>query len=88
MTWVFVRPCASLPVVSHGLLARAPEPLTKSATVRRTLCQPDSVSGGCGERTTPLVPIDNSPTSASFRNVAKLRRNMLFAGSTEEADCA
>jgi transposase len=33
----------------------------------------------------PLVPIDNSPTEREFQNVAKLRMNMLFAGSTEGA---
>lgn len=33
----------------------------------------------------PLVPIDNSPTEREFQNVAKLRLNMLFAGSTEAA---
>ena len=33
----------------------------------------------------PLVPIDNSPTERDFQNVAKLRLNMLFAGSTEGA---
>jgi transposase len=33
----------------------------------------------------PLVPIDNSPTEREFQNVAKLRLNMLFAGSTEGA---
>jgi len=33
----------------------------------------------------PLVPIDNSPTEHEFQNVAKLRLNMLFAGSTEGA---
>ena len=33
----------------------------------------------------PLVPIDNSPTEREFQNVAKLRPNMLFAGSTEGA---
>ncbi len=32
-----------------------------------------------------LVPIDNSPTEREFQNVAKLRLNMLFAGSTEGA---
>lgn len=31
------------------------------------------------------VPIDNSPTEREFQNVAKLRLNMLFAGSTEGA---
>jgi hypothetical protein len=31
------------------------------------------------------VPIDNSPTEREFQNVAKLRFNMLFAGSTEGA---
>lgn len=31
------------------------------------------------------VPIDNSPTARAFQNVAKLRLNMLFAGSTEGA---
>ena len=35
----------------------------------------------------PLVPIDNSPTEREFQNVAKLRFNMLFAGSPEGA-CA
>lgn len=33
----------------------------------------------------PLVSIDNSPTEREFQNVAKLRLNMLFAGSTEGA---
>jgi transposase len=33
----------------------------------------------------PLVPIDNSPTEREFQNVAKLRLNILFAGSTEGA---
>ena len=33
----------------------------------------------------PLVAIDNSPTEREFQNVAKLRLNMLFAGSTEGA---
>jgi len=33
----------------------------------------------------PRVPIDNSPTEREFQNVAKLRLNMLFAGSTEGA---
>lgn len=33
----------------------------------------------------PHVPIDNSPTEREFQNVAKLRFNMLFAGSTEGA---
>jgi transposase len=33
----------------------------------------------------PFVPIDNSPTEREFQNVAKLRLNMLFAGSTEGA---
>jgi transposase len=32
-----------------------------------------------------LVPIDNSPTEREFQNVAKLRLNVLFAGSTEGA---
>ena len=31
------------------------------------------------------VPIDNSPTERAFQTVAKLRLNMLFAGSTEGA---
>lgn len=31
------------------------------------------------------MPIDNSPTEREFQNVAKLRLNMLFAGSTEGA---
>jgi hypothetical protein len=31
------------------------------------------------------VPIDNSPTEREFQNVAKLRFNVLFAGSTEGA---
>ena len=31
------------------------------------------------------IPIDNSPTEREFQNVAKLRLNMLFAGSTEGA---
>src|SRR5690606_41771610 len=31
------------------------------------------------------VPIDNSPTEREFQNFAKLRLNMLFAGSTEGA---
>jgi hypothetical protein len=31
------------------------------------------------------VPIDNSPTERESQNVAKLRLNMLFAGSTEGA---
>lgn len=33
----------------------------------------------------PQVPIDNSPTEREFQNFAKLRLNMLFAGSTEGA---
>ena len=33
----------------------------------------------------PQVPIDNSPTEREFQNFAKLRHNMLFAGSTEGA---
>ena len=33
----------------------------------------------------PAVPIDNSSTEREFQNVAKLRLNMLFAGSTEGA---
>lgn len=33
----------------------------------------------------PLVPIDNSPTEREFQNFAKLRLNMLFAGSSEGA---
>lgn len=33
----------------------------------------------------PLAPIDNSATEREFQNVAKLRLNMLFAGSTEGA---
>jgi len=33
----------------------------------------------------PMVPIDTSPTEREFQNVAKLRLNMLFAGSTEGA---
>jgi hypothetical protein len=33
----------------------------------------------------PDLPIDNSPTEREFQNVAKLRFNMLFAGSTEGA---
>jgi hypothetical protein len=33
----------------------------------------------------PLVPIDNSPTEREFQNPAKLRLNMLFAGSAEGA---
>jgi transposase len=33
----------------------------------------------------PVVPIDNSATEREFQNVAKLRLNMLFAGSTEGA---
>ena len=33
----------------------------------------------------PDVPIDNSPTEREFQNVAKLRLQMLFAGSTEGA---
>jgi transposase len=33
----------------------------------------------------PRVPIDNSATEREFQNVAKLRLNMLFAGSTEGA---
>lgn len=33
----------------------------------------------------PLVPIDNSATEREFQNFAKLRLNMLFAGSTEGA---
>jgi hypothetical protein len=31
----------------------------------------------------PQAPIDNSATEREFQNVAKLRLNMLFAGSTE-----
>ncbi len=33
----------------------------------------------------PVLPIDNSPTEREFQNFAKLRLNMLFAGSTEGA---
>lgn len=33
----------------------------------------------------PNAPIDNSPTEREFQNVAKLRLNVLFAGSTEGA---
>jgi transposase len=33
----------------------------------------------------PRVPIDNSPTERAFQNFAKLRLNMLFAGTTEGA---
>ena len=33
----------------------------------------------------PQAPIDNSATEREFQNVAKLRLNMLFAGSTEGA---
>jgi len=33
----------------------------------------------------PQLPIDNSPTEREFQNFAKLRLNMLFAGSTEGA---
>jgi transposase len=33
----------------------------------------------------PAIPIDNSATEREFQNVAKLRLNMLFAGSTEGA---
>jgi len=33
----------------------------------------------------PEIPIDNSPTEREFQNVAKLRLNALFAGSTEGA---
>lgn len=33
----------------------------------------------------PVVPLDNSATEREFQNVAKLRLNMLFAGSTEGA---
>lgn len=33
----------------------------------------------------PELPIDNSATEREFQNVAKLRLNMLFAGSTEGA---
>jgi len=33
----------------------------------------------------PDVPIDNNPTEREFQNVAKLRLNRLFAGSTEGA---
>lgn len=33
----------------------------------------------------PKVPIDNSPTEREFQNFAKLRLNMLFAGSSEGA---
>jgi hypothetical protein len=32
--------------------------------------------------------IDNNPTEREFQNVAKLRLNMLFAGSTEGAHWA
>ncbi|MCU0657468.1 MAG: transposase, partial [Polyangiaceae bacterium] len=32
----------------------------------------------------PQAPIDNSATEREFQNVAKLRLNMLFAGSTRE----
>jgi hypothetical protein len=33
----------------------------------------------------PIVPLDNSATEREFQNFAKLRLNMLFAGSTEGA---
>lgn len=33
----------------------------------------------------PEIPIDNSPTEREFQNFAKLRLNMLFAGSSEGA---
>jgi hypothetical protein len=33
----------------------------------------------------PDIPIDNSPTEREFQNVAKLRLNALFAGSSEGA---
>jgi hypothetical protein len=33
----------------------------------------------------PDIPIDNSPTEREFQNVAKLRLNSLFAGSSEGA---
>lgn len=33
----------------------------------------------------PQIPIDNSPTEREFQNVAKLRLNTLFAGSTKGA---
>jgi transposase len=33
----------------------------------------------------PQVPIDNSPTEREFQKVAKLRLNVLFAGSSEGA---
>ncbi|CAN5748838.1 hypothetical protein BH11MYX4_BH11MYX4_07110 [soil metagenome] len=36
----------------------------------------------------PIVPIDNSPTERELQNVAKLRLNMLFAGSTEGHDAS
>ena len=33
----------------------------------------------------PDLPIDNNPTEREFKNVAKLRLNLLFAGSAEGA---
>jgi hypothetical protein len=33
----------------------------------------------------PDIPIDNAPTEREFQNVAKLRLNALFAGSSEGA---
>ncbi len=33
----------------------------------------------------PEIPIDNSPTEREYQQVAKLRLNSLFAGSTEGA---
>jgi hypothetical protein len=33
----------------------------------------------------PEEPIDNPPTERAFQNIAKLRLNRLFAGSTEGA---
>lgn len=33
----------------------------------------------------PAIPIDNSASEREYQNVAKLRLNMLFAGSAEDA---
>ncbi|NUP11659.1 MAG: transposase [Polyangiaceae bacterium] len=56
------------------------EPLM--AAVQYDLCHRDALFRFIDD---PAVPIDNSPTEREFQNVAKLRLNMLFAGSTEGA---
>ncbi|MBK8408061.1 MAG: transposase [Sandaracinaceae bacterium] len=50
------------------------------AAVEPTLLPSDPLTAFIDD---PNVPIDNSPTEREFQNVAKLRLNMLFAGSTE-----